>query len=128
MERRGFLGALFSGAAVTAGGVMIPKAVAASQKIEVSAPPELIKALESEGEIVVCDDVSSIPDGFFEARSNLYQEWWKQASPKLLTMPKDKYEAFIEAHVRVNGEFGINPDVGRGPWIEAEVGLKTPYG
>ena len=126
--RRGFLGALFGGAAATAGGLLIPKTVAAREKIEVSATPEMIESLRDvkDGELTVCD-AAAIPDEFFETRTNLYREWWRQASPAMFRMYEGKYNAFIEAHVKVNRDFGILVDIEEGPWIESDVGMKTPY-
>lgn len=126
--RRGFLGALFGGAAATAGGLLIPNAVAAKEKIEVSATPGMMESLRDAngGELIVCD-AGEIPDEFFESRTNLYQGWWSQASPAMMRMPDKKYKAFIETHIKVNRDFGIFVDLEEGPWIEADAGMKTPY-
>jgi hypothetical protein len=109
--RRGFLGALFGGAAATAGGLLIPKAVAAREKIEVTAPSDVMDAIKNarDGEITVCD-ASMIPDEFFETRVNLYQEWWRAASQQIWSMGDSRFGDFIAAHVEVNRRFGIVAD------------------
>jgi len=126
--RRGFLGALLGGAAATAGGVLIPKAVAAEEKIEVSATKELAESLReaADGEIVACE-AGSLPDEFFNSRTNLYREWWNQASPQMWRMSQEKYEAFIEAHMKVNSDFGIKVELKEGPHVEGDAGMLTPY-
>ena len=125
--RRGFIGALFGGAAATAGGLLIPNAVAAREKIEVSTTPEMVKSLrQDDGEIIVCD-AATIPDEFFETRVNLYRRWWAQASPAMWRMPERKYNAFIDAHGKVNRDFGIVAQLEEGPHKELDVGMLTPY-
>jgi len=125
--RRGFLGALFCGTAATAGGVLLPKV--AREKLEVAATPEMMKSLQEakDGEIVVAS-AAMLPDEFFETRVNLYRAWWRAASQKMWTMDEVQFENFIQAHLAVNKRFGIVPPDEKGAWVEADVGMKTPYG
>ena len=125
--RRGFIGALFGGAAATASGLLIPTAVAARKTIEVRATPEMAESVRNakDSGIVLCDP-AMIPDEFFETRTNLYRKWWSQASPVMWRMSEDRYDAFIEAHIKVNRRFGIEVDQ-EGPWKEADAGMLTPY-
>jgi hypothetical protein len=126
--RRGFIGALFGGAAATTGGVLIPKAIAAREKIEVTATPEMMKSLQNaKDDGIVVYNAESIPKDFFAVRADLYQLWWIQASPELWHMSNEKYEAFIQAHVKVNVDFGILADTTEGPQVEGDVGMKTPF-
>jgi hypothetical protein len=106
--RRGFLGALFGGAAATAGGLLIPKAVAAREKIEVTATSDIMDEIlkAQDGEVVVCN-VPAIPDYFFEERAHLYQQWWNEAGPKMVRMQQDEFDEFIVAHDKVNKRFGV---------------------
>jgi hypothetical protein len=119
---------LFGGAAATAGGLLVPNAVVAREKIEVSATPKMIESLRDAGDdAFVVHDAASIPDDFFEMRTNLYRRWWAQASPTIWCMRDDKYNAFIEAHVKVNQDFGILVQLEEGPHKELDAGMLTPY-
>lgn len=116
-SRRGFLGMLLSGAAATAGGVLLPS-LGKSDSVSVAVTPNAARLITEidNGGVVACTaddlDEEKLNDEKFGTRFMLYCAWRCAASEKMRAMSPQEFDEFIDAHVRVNAHYGIDRPFG----------------